>query len=58
MIDIGRMNAIRQGAAYRRALRDFLDFIEIFSSTLQGTERMALNKLIMASHKRFSTSRS
>jgi hypothetical protein len=50
------MAAIRQGAAYRRGIRDFLDFVDIFSMTAQGSDKAALGKLANAARNRFVVS--
>ena len=39
MIDMGRVTALRQESAYRRGIRDLLDFASVFATTAQGGER-------------------
>jgi Domain of unknown function (DUF6456) len=53
--DMGRLAALRQDGAYGRAIRDFMEFADVFGATAAGSEKSAIGKFLAAAHKRFAT---
>jgi hypothetical protein len=53
MIDMGRVTALRQESAYRRGIRDLLDFASVFATTAQGGERTIIGRFLAQAQKRF-----
>jgi hypothetical protein len=53
MLDVSRINAIAKEQTYGRAVRDVLDFINVFAGTAPTPEKNALGRLLAATHKRF-----
>jgi hypothetical protein len=53
MIDMGHMASLRADGAYRRCIRDFLEFAGMFATTAQGAEKTAIGQFLAAAQKRF-----
>lgn len=53
MLDVKRMNAMGQDAAYGRGIKDCLDFVGVFSISAQGGEKNTIGRLLAEARKRF-----
>jgi hypothetical protein len=54
MIDMGRMASMRQDGAYGRAIRDFMEFMGVFATTITGQEKVAIGRFLAAAERRFA----
>jgi len=50
---MGRMAALGQESAYGSGIKDFLDFVNIFSVPAQGGEKTAIGRFLTAAQKPF-----
>ena len=53
LIDMGKMAMIQSDNTYRRALKDFFEFLTVFSATSAGPEKGATGRLMLAMQKRW-----
>jgi hypothetical protein len=54
LIDLRRIDALRQESAYAKGILEFLDFMNAWASTAQGGEKTVLGRLLTAAQNRFS----
>jgi Domain of unknown function (DUF6456) len=53
MIDKHRIDELRQDGAYKRGIKDFLEFAGVFAVTAQGGEKNVIGRFLTAAQKRF-----
>jgi len=53
LIDVGKLAIITQDNTYRRAMKDFFEFLTVFSATSAPPEKGCMGRLMLAMQKRW-----